>query len=212
MSEETEKMESELNPLQEKFVEFYLGKARFNGTEAARLAGYKGNRNTLGVTAYHLLRNPKIKTVLEAALSAQTLSANAVLTRLTEIANLDIQDLTDEKGNFDFKKAKKAKKTHLIKKLKTKRTIRETKTEINEEINALLSSDEAEKLTNKVEVIYEEIEFETYSAHEALRDLGKHHKLFTDKIEQDVNLNTTVVRVPPKMTPEEWSNQFKSEK
>lgn len=45
-----------LNSRQRKFVEAYAG----NGTEAARIAGYTGDDNTLGVTAHDLLRNPKI--------------------------------------------------------------------------------------------------------------------------------------------------------
>ena len=39
-----------------KFIELYNG----NGTETARLAGYKGDDTTLSVTAYDNLRNPRI--------------------------------------------------------------------------------------------------------------------------------------------------------
>ena len=45
-----------LTPKQRRFVEAYKG----NATEAARLAGYSGDDNVLGVTGYDLLRNPKI--------------------------------------------------------------------------------------------------------------------------------------------------------
>jgi hypothetical protein len=45
-----------LTPKQRKFVEAFTG----NATEAARIAGYQGDDNTLGVTGYDLLRNPKI--------------------------------------------------------------------------------------------------------------------------------------------------------
>ncbi len=41
---------------QQLFVNFYEG----NGTEAARLAGYKGDDNTLGQVAYENLRKPLI--------------------------------------------------------------------------------------------------------------------------------------------------------
>lgn len=49
-------MSRELTLKQKKFIEVYAG----NGTEAARLAGYKGNENALAVAANELLRNPKI--------------------------------------------------------------------------------------------------------------------------------------------------------
>lgn len=52
---------SGLTPKQRKFVEAYTG----NGTEAARIAGYSGDDNTLGVTAHDLLRNPKIARAIE---------------------------------------------------------------------------------------------------------------------------------------------------
>lgn len=45
-----------LTPKQRKFIEAYSG----NATEAARLAGYSGDDNVLGVTGHDLLRNPKI--------------------------------------------------------------------------------------------------------------------------------------------------------
>jgi len=187
MSEEKKK--DNLNPKQKKFIEFYLGEAHFNGTLAAELSGYKGSKNVLGVTAYNLLRNPKIKAEIDMVLSAMTMPANVVLTRLTEIAEGKVTDFLDDDKRFDLKKAKEAKKDGLLKKVKFKRTVRETKAEVNDDIQSILETDEIEAF-NKIEIIYEEVEFELHSAHEALRDLGKHHKLFTDKVEHsgDVGL------------------------
>jgi phage terminase small subunit len=45
-----------LTPKQRRFIEAYTG----NATEAARLAGYQGNDDVLGVTGFDLLRIPKI--------------------------------------------------------------------------------------------------------------------------------------------------------
>jgi phage terminase small subunit len=45
-----------LTSKQRKFIEVYAG----NGTEAARLAGYSGNDNTLAQAARELLRNPHV--------------------------------------------------------------------------------------------------------------------------------------------------------
>lgn len=193
--------EEKLNPRQKLFIEKYLGEAHFNATKAAELAGYKGNKNVLGVTAYDLLRNPKIKAELDACLSAMTMPANVVLARLTEIAESDVADVCDDKGNFSFELAKKRRKTHLLKKIKTERIIKQRKTEIRDDMRAFLADDETEDLESDVEIIHEKIEFEMHDAHAAKRDLGKYHKLFTDRVESD-NKNENV-----SMTVEEWNKR-----
>ena len=168
MSEE----EVKLTGKQRAFIAAYLGDAHFNATKAARIAGYKGNGNTLGVTAFHLLRNPKIKEQIDGSLAALTMPANVVLKQLTDIATSSIEDVLDEDGRFDYEKAHEAGKLPLVKKLKRK----------------VGRSKEGET--------WEEIEFEMYSSHEALRDLGKHHKLFTEKTEitgKDGEPLTTIV-------------------
>lgn len=55
-------MAKELTSKQRKFVESFAG----NGTEAARLAGYAGDDNALGVAAHELLSNPKIVQAIQA--------------------------------------------------------------------------------------------------------------------------------------------------
>lgn len=47
---------------QRRFADAYNG----NGTEAARKAGYRGSNGTLAVTAYHLLRIPKVREIIDA--------------------------------------------------------------------------------------------------------------------------------------------------
>lgn len=196
MSEEKKK----LTPKQKMFVEKYLGDAHFNGTKAAELAGYEGSRASLSQIAYENLRKLEIRTQIDEVLSAMTMPANVVLTRLTEIAEGKVTDFYDENGKFNLGLAKENGKDHLLKKIKTKRTVRETKVEINDAVTAVLAEDEIE-VFNKSEILYEEVEFEMYSAHEALRDLGKHHKLFTDKVESE-NLNENV-----NMTAEEYKKR-----
>lgn len=49
-----------LTEKQRRFVEAYMGKAAGNATEAARLAGYKGNNNTLRVVGSENLAKPAI--------------------------------------------------------------------------------------------------------------------------------------------------------
>lgn len=52
--------EVKLTPKQRAFAIAYSGEARGNGTEACRIAGYKGSDVALGVMAHTLLRNPKV--------------------------------------------------------------------------------------------------------------------------------------------------------
>lgn len=184
-----------LTPKEKLFIEKYLGEAHFNGTLAAELAGYKGNRNTLGVIAYQNLRKLKIKEQIDTVLEAMTMPKNVVLTRLTEISEGRITDFHDSKGNFDLELAKKRGKDHLLKKLKTKRTLKLKKTEVRDDMRQFLADDEIEDIESETEIIYEEVEFEMYSAHEALRDLGKHHKLFTDKTEISGTIQTVGMTV-----------------
>lgn len=54
------------------FIQHYLGDSKFNATDAARKAGYKGNENTLNQTANKLVRNGKIRALLDAKAAETT--------------------------------------------------------------------------------------------------------------------------------------------
>jgi phage terminase small subunit len=89
------KAAEQLRPMEELFVEAYVGVARLNGTESARLAGYKGDDRTLGVTAHRLLRRAKVKRAIAARLAKvkRMLSADEVLQEIASIAlSLDAAD------------------------------------------------------------------------------------------------------------------------
>lgn len=143
-----------LTTKQRMFVEAYLSNG-FNATEAARTAGYKGNDVTLAAVGYENLRKPQISEAVAERVNEAAMPAIEVLARITRIGRGEVADFIDEEGNFDLKRARKLEKTGLLKKLKIKRD--PTKGE--------------------------EVEFELYSAHEALRDLGKYHKLFSERTE-----------------------------
>ena len=55
----------ELTEKQRKFVEAFLGSANGNGTEAASLAGYAGDRKSLAVIAANNLKKPIIRAAIE---------------------------------------------------------------------------------------------------------------------------------------------------
>lgn len=140
------------------FVDHYI--VCMNGTEAARLAGYSGDDETLAVTASRLLRNDKVLRELERRLSTFTMSANEVLVHLTDIARSDIADALNAAGGIDPLVAKRRGKSHIIKRFKTKTTTMEDKE------------------------IYE-TEIEMYDRLEALKVLAKFHALLIDRVKVD---------------------------
>lgn len=79
-------MEKKLTPKQEKFIAAYLGEARGNATQAARMAGYRGNDATLAEIGRENLRKPGIAERIEAARAE--LRAKAILTREEILAGL----------------------------------------------------------------------------------------------------------------------------
>lgn len=136
---------------QKLFVEHYL--IERNGTQAARLAGYAGDDNTLAQVAYENLRKPEIRTAIDERLEPFILSANQVLAGLSGIAEVDIADVFEPDGSFDLAKAKERGVSRFIKSI---------------------TRDKDTGTVTKVEV---------YSAHEGYRDMGKHRGLFPNKIE-----------------------------
>lgn len=168
-------MSAELTGKQRAFINAYLGEAKFNATEAARVAGYKGDDVTLAAVGYENLRKPQIEAEVRARFNEATMSANEVLARITEIASGRITDFLDDDGAFSLKITKQRGKDHLLKKLKIKRTAKK--------VDSFTEGEEDAKETIETSLVHEDVELEMYSAHEALRDLGKFHKLFTDRIE-----------------------------
>lgn len=108
-----------LTPKQAKFVKAYVETG--NATEAAAIAGYEGNRTTLGAIGGENLQKPLIKSELEKALARY--SAAKVVERLGQQSEADIGDIltVDEDTGafqFDLRKAKQLGLTKHIKKLK----------------------------------------------------------------------------------------------
>ena len=108
-------MESPLTTKQKAFALAWVdlfSKGKENGTEAARVAGYKGNDGVLAVQAHANLRNPKIKHLIQnlrkdidrAAGSTQLgdiMCAAEVLARVSALARANPLDLFNEEGEFD---------------------------------------------------------------------------------------------------------------
>ncbi len=142
------------------FVEHYL--VCWNASEAARKSGY--SVKSAREIGYENLTKPHIAEAVEARIAQIAMSADEVLLRLAEHARGDMGDFLNIGGSGDFKidleKAKKKGKLRLISKAKT--------------ITRLVGEDKTPETT---------IEIDLYDAQSALSLLGKHHKLFTEKIE-----------------------------
>ncbi len=156
----------ELTTKERMFVEYYLGESFFNATDAARRAGYK-HPNVQGP---RMLVKVSIRAEIASRVAEAAMPANEVMARLSAIARGSVVDFLDEEGKFDLKAARQAKKDGLLKKLKQKRT--------SKRVDVHSDSEDEELETS---LIFEEVEFEMYSAHEALRDLGKYHDLFKEQ-------------------------------
>ena len=114
-----------LTAKQREFVLAYIGKAQGNATEAARLAGYDGDDNTLSSIGYENLRKPEIKRAIEEGLKAGTLTLEEVLYEITKIIRTtagDFYDIDDDgQPALNMKKAKERGALGSIKRLRQTR-------------------------------------------------------------------------------------------
>lgn len=104
---------------QHAFIAAYLGEARWNATEAARIAGY-ANPGQLG---YQLLQKTSIKEAVQAAIADRAMTADEVLSRLAEHARGTMADFIDvDRRTLDLDKARDAGMLHLVKKFSRSET------------------------------------------------------------------------------------------
>lgn len=151
-----------LSPKHRMFCEKYI--ETWNATDAYQAAYPKSSRDAARRDGSRLLTNADISEEIQQRVAEITLSANEVLKRLTEHAKADIKDFLIVAANGDVALDITAAegKTHLIKKVTQRRTVRTTdQSEIEETVLTL----------------------ELHDAQAALVQIGKHHKLFTEKVE-----------------------------
>ena len=169
---------STLTPKEQLFVDGYLAGARFNATEAMRLAGYKGSAGVLGVSGHRLLRKAKIAALILERLNEHAMSANEVLARLSKQARGSLADVLNEEGNFDLAALRQSGFHDLLKKLKIKKTVRH---------------DGRGRAADKIEEVTHELEIHDPQA--ALVHLGRFHKLFVDR--HEVTGKNGIPLIPP---------------
>jgi phage terminase small subunit len=181
----TKRKPVQLTGKQQAFVDAYFA-LRFNGTEAARQAGYAGDDNTLAATASRMLRNNKIRSAIDKRFKQTKMGPDEVLGRLSYIATGSMEDFVDpDSCTLDLKKAQKAKALGLIKKLKIKTIIN--------------SKDDTE---------IEEIEFELHDPMRAMEMLGKHWRVFERAGEVDWRKEVEAAGLDPDKFTSELAAQF----
>lgn len=164
-------------PKEKLFVQHYLT-GNFNGTAAARSAGYQCKRDkTFRQLACNILRKDHIKAAIGQAFEALTMSKFEMLYRVGRIAAGDLADVLNDNDDFDLAAARAAGTTYLLKKVKIKRTRREITTQ---SVNAVPGSD-PDILESSL--IDEEIQFEIHDPLRALDMIGKAGGVWVDRFE-----------------------------
>lgn len=158
-------MPKALSTKQRAFIEHYLN--CWSETEAARRAGYANPNNN----AHRLMVNDGIKDAIAARLAELKMSADEVLTRLTDHARGSIADFIDVSApSTDLEQATDVQDAHAI---------------VGGWRLSLVKAEKADKLhlIKKLKSGQWGPEIELYDAQAALALLGKHHKLFADRVE-----------------------------
>jgi phage terminase small subunit len=172
------KAEKPLNDMQKKFALEYI--VDLNGKQAAIRAGY--SEKTAQEQASRLLSNVKVQNEIQKQMdkrSARTeITADKVLNKLYDIANSDIKDFLQ---------------------WKTEKTVvdrDEDGTPITD-YHTFITLNDMDKvdgrLITKMKMGRNGIEFERQDPLKALELLGKHLKLFTDKVEMDAKGDVQVM-------------------
>lgn len=157
-------MTEEVKPLskkQEVFISEYL--KCFNGSEAARRAGYSAK--SARQTASDLLATPYISEQIKTRLSEVHMSADEALEILAAHARGDIGQFADRLGQLDLQAAKEAGISRLIKKFKQKTVTKIGKGDTDEDTEI------------------HDVEIELYDAQAAAEKILKIHGKFTEKID-----------------------------
>lgn len=111
-----------LTDKQRALVDHYLGAARMDPVQAAKLAGYTGQNKTLSETANRILDLPAARVQVEQYFDKTCTNAGEILALLTDYMRADIGDFFDiippgRVAILNLEKAKERGKLHLIKSL-----------------------------------------------------------------------------------------------
>jgi phage terminase small subunit len=103
-----------LSQKQRAWADYYVGKAHFNATEAARLAGYKLPR----ISGCENLHNPVVMELVEQLKAERLMPRDEVLQRLAEQARAEYSTYLRADGTVDLQRLLDDGKGHLVKGVK----------------------------------------------------------------------------------------------
>jgi phage terminase small subunit len=108
---------TKLTVKQRRFIEAYVGKAFFNATKAAKLAGYP--ETAAYAVGAENLKKPQIKAEVDRLLSERSMGADEVLQRLGQVARNEAAQFIDPVyRSIDLQGLKDAGLIHLVKGIK----------------------------------------------------------------------------------------------
>lgn len=155
---------SNLTGKQRLFINHYMSNG-FNGSRAAKSAGYKGDYVTLASVAYENLRKPNIKAEIERRMKDVAMSPTEVIARIENQARGDMRELM----GLSLDELKEHPQGNAIKKVKQR----------------FLFAEDGKRYGEVLEV-------QTYDAQTALTTIAKHHGLLKDGTTININIELVV--------------------
>lgn len=164
--------ERKLTPQQQVFAEEYL--RLWDGAKSARLAGYSAKNAR--EQASRLLTKANIRAYIDRRIAEIAMSADEVLLRLAQHARGTFEPFLAADGAIDLMSESAKANIGLLKKVKVKERILYPKG----------SDDPIKEIETEIEI---------HDPQSALVHMGRHYKLFTDKMEVDDTSLTDEQRV-----------------
>jgi hypothetical protein len=140
---------------QRRFVFAFVGPANGNATRAAKMAGYEGGPAVWAVRGYECRRNSKIQSEIERVMAENSMGATEVLARLSDIA----------RGPSAFMRVDEAG-------------------DIDIDLDGMRQAGKLH-LIKSIKTTRDGTQIDFYDAAAALVQLGRYHRLFTDRVVLD---------------------------
>lgn len=161
---------------QKAFIEFYMQNG-WNATEAAKQAGYKGNRAVLSVVGSENLVKPNIQKVISKRFTQMGMSADETIARLVRMArSFDVTRYATTVKTYSIGKDGEAYLSGFAVDIDMKKLQRDGFGPLVKRIYATRTGS---------------IQVEMHDQKHALELIGKHHALFTERIELGGSLDLT---------------------